>query len=290
MSTAVAHLPEYNRQFSSSIMINIKPIALLTMHEKELAVSAALLAAGFEVFTYDVFDTDTLGSFTGEIARKGTMLDAAKHKARLACELTGERYGLGSEGSFGGDPWLGISGWGREILVWHDAQDNVDVSAFVQGAQTNYATKTVQDLDQALAFAAQIRFPQHGIIIRQDATHFVDKECHNLDELQVHLIDKLVQGPVELSSDMRAHRNPQRMDMIRLCADELKNHLLSFCPVCKTAGFRQVGTVPGAICDCCGAPTQQARAALFECHSCHHRAEKFLRETINAQYCDFCNP
>ena len=96
----------------------MNPIALLTQHDKARAIGPALEAAHFAVFTVDGFDTDTLGTFTGETARRGSQLHAAVAKAKKACEMSGERYGLGSEGSFGPDPYAGIAAWAIELLVW----------------------------------------------------------------------------------------------------------------------------------------------------------------------------
>ncbi|VEB44225.1 Uncharacterized protein conserved in bacteria [Chromobacterium violaceum] len=91
--------------------------ALLTRHGKHAAIAPALAGIGWDLALVDSFDTDSLGAFTGETPRAGSQLDAALAKARLACELSGLRYGIGSEGSFGGDPWLGRCGWATELLL-----------------------------------------------------------------------------------------------------------------------------------------------------------------------------
>ena len=82
-------------------------IALLTKHHKQFAVSPALAKAGYEVRTISSFDTDLMGSFTREIPRISSQLDTALAKAKLATKLGRCRFGLGSEGSFGADPYLG---------------------------------------------------------------------------------------------------------------------------------------------------------------------------------------
>jgi len=41
-----------------------------------------LKGAGFAVVTVDGFDTDALGTFTGEASRRGSQLDAAMAKVR----------------------------------------------------------------------------------------------------------------------------------------------------------------------------------------------------------------
>jgi hypothetical protein len=110
-----------------------KPVtlALLTRHGKAAAVAGPLAEAGFAVHTVDDWDTDQLGTFTGEVPRPASQLEVAFMKARKAAELSGCRYGLGSEGSFGPDPFVSMSPWYVELLAWWDAQSQYGVQAVV---------------------------------------------------------------------------------------------------------------------------------------------------------------
>jgi len=56
-------------------------------------------ALNWQVVSTDAFDTDQLGTFSGETSRTLSPSDCAARKAHLACELTGLSMGLGSEGS-----------------------------------------------------------------------------------------------------------------------------------------------------------------------------------------------
>ena len=264
--------------------------ALLTCHGKAEAIAPPLAQAGYAVFTVDGFDTDSLGTFTGEVDREGTMLDAARRKAQLACSLSGARFGLGSEGSFGSDPWVGITPWGREILVWYDAREQLEISAFVQGAETNFASKCVATMDEALSFAAVVGFPQHGIIVGGADQSVFDKTCTTMSSFRASVRRALRDGPVELATDMRAHHNPRRMQMIGRCAQDLATRLISFCPQCHLPGFGAYAPVPGAICLQCARPSKQPRAVLYRCVSCAFVSEEFLRKDVIPKYCDYCNP
>jgi len=51
-------------------------------------------------------DTDLLGTFSGEIERELSPMDAARQKCLLAMELTGADLAVASEGSFGAHPLL----------------------------------------------------------------------------------------------------------------------------------------------------------------------------------------
>lgn len=268
----------------------MQALALLTCHGKEAAVAGPMRTAGFAVFTVSGFNTDALGTFTGEVPRQGSMLDAAVRKARLASELGGCRFGLGSEGSFGGDPWLGISGWARELIVWYDAEQNRDVAAFVQGPETNFARRTVASLDEALEFADDVGFPEHGVIVGQPGETAFEKDFGDLHDLREHLHKVLQSGPVELSTDMRAHRNPTRMAMIRRCGEELAKRLATPCPECGVIGFGAVAAVPGAVCTGCSLPTRHTRAELLRCDVCHYQVERPVRAAVPPERCEHCNP
>lgn len=268
----------------------MKPIALLTQHDKARAIGPALEGAGFAVVTMDGFDTDTLGTFTGETARRGSQLEAATAKACKACEISGERFGLGSEGSFGPDPYAGITSWARELLVWWDAQERRAVQALVQGGATNYAQCTVSNWQEAQAFALEVQFPSHGIIVGKPGEAHFSKDITELQELQTLVKEGLAIGPVWLETDMRAHRNPTRMGMIALCAQRLSDLLRRRCPGCAHLGFGLESSVAGALCSQCGLPTGAMRAKRIQCGVCNFSLEETVRDTVPPSRCEHCNP
>lgn len=89
----------------------MKNAALLTKHRKSQQLAPVLYDIGIELVEIDFFDTDELGTFSGEIERKLSPKDCALIKAKKAVELTGLNVGLGSEGSFGGGPLAGFMNW-----------------------------------------------------------------------------------------------------------------------------------------------------------------------------------
>ena len=73
--------------------------AFLTQHGKERVVAPTLEAAlGCKVSLVTGYDTDLLGTFTRDIARAGSQIEAARKKARIGMELAGLPLGLASEG------------------------------------------------------------------------------------------------------------------------------------------------------------------------------------------------
>ncbi len=265
-------------------------LALLTQHDKARAIGPALEGADFAVFTVDGFDTDTLGTFTGETARRGSQLDAATFKARKACELSGERYGLGSEGSFGPEPYAGMSPWACELLVWWDAQEGRAVAAMVQGGATNYAQCTASNWTDAQAFLLGAQYPTHGIIVGKPFDAYFSKDMEGPQELQTRVKEGLAAGPVWLETDMRAHRNPTRMAMIAQCAQRLSDLLRRPCPGCARIGFGLESPVAGALCSQCGLPTLAMRAKRIQCGVCNFSLEEVVRITVPPSQCNHCNP
>ena len=83
-------------------------VALLTQHGKERMIAPVLESAlGCRVERVTGYDTDQLGTFTRDVPRAGTQIEAARKKARIGMELSGLSLGLASEGSFGPDPMGG---------------------------------------------------------------------------------------------------------------------------------------------------------------------------------------
>ena len=69
-------------------------IALRTKHEKAHAIEPAFeQLPRATVFEYRL-DSDSLGTVSGEIARAGSAMDAAKEKTRLAVTHSGSPFAL----------------------------------------------------------------------------------------------------------------------------------------------------------------------------------------------------
>lgn len=109
-------------------------IALLTQHGKEKVIAPVLEPAlGCQVVRVEGFDTDSLGTFTRDMARVGSQLDAARRKAQVGMELSGCPVGLASEGSFGPDPFTGMFSWNIELLVLIDRRLGIEITGMAQG-------------------------------------------------------------------------------------------------------------------------------------------------------------
>ena len=135
-----------------------REVAFLTQHGKEQVVAPILESQlGCIVEHVTGFDTDQLGTFTRNVPRPGTQLEAARLKARKGIALSGLSVGVASEGSFGPDPFSGMLSWNAEMLVWIDDQLGLEVVGIAQGAARSGHLQT-SDWDAVEAFAVSEGF------------------------------------------------------------------------------------------------------------------------------------
>lgn len=272
-------------------------IALLTQHGKEGAIAPVLdPALGCRVERVSGYDTDRLGTFTREIPRAGTQIEAARKKARLGMQLSGLPLGLASEGSFGPDPMVGMFPWNVELLIFLDDERGLEVVGVAQG-KANFAHVLAADWAAAEAFARQAGFPAHHLVVRPESED--DPRLHKgiaawaeLEAVFARALAVSANGRVFVETDVRAHANPTRMHNIRLAAEDLVKKLGSLCPACGTPGFWLVERVAGLPCADCGAPTRETQADILGCVKCPHRVarERTDRNTADPGRCDYCNP
>ncbi len=272
--------------------------ALLTQHGKELILGPLLLAElGCSVTHVTGFDTDQLGTFTRDQARPGSQLDAARRKAEIGMDLSGLPLGLASEGAFVPDPHVGILPWDVEIVIWIDRERGLEIVGMAQGEAHDHQ-QVLEDWPSVQQFAAQADFPNHGLVLRPngpDDPQFV-KDLHDWAALEAafHRLHRLsAQGQVFAESDLRAHRNPTRQNLIRQAGLDLIARLKSPCPSCATPGYAAVSAVPGLQCRACGTPTRLPVATLWRCVRCGHEERKPLvspSQRADPSRCECCNP
>jgi hypothetical protein len=273
-------------------------VALLTQHGKERAIAPVLEPAlGWRIERVEGFDTDRLGTFTRDVAREGTQLEAARKKARIGMALSGLHHGLGSEGSFGPDPCTGLLPWNAELLVYVDAQLGIEVVGAAQG-QAISDHRMADDWAAVEDFARGVGFPGHQLVLRperQDDPR-IRKGLADWPALAQAYAWAARQpgsgGRVFVEVDLRAHANPTRMATIRRAAEDLVRKLRSLCPACGAPGFGVVERIAGLPCGDCGAPTREIRAEVHGCLRCTHREMHVRsdRQHADPARCDHCNP
>ncbi len=272
-------------------------IALLTRHGKERVIAPALEdALDCRVRHVDGYDTDLLGTFTRDIPRFGSQLEAARRKARIAMELAGLPFGLGSEGAFVPDPFFGMASWNVEVIVFIDYPRNLEVVGVAQD-RGNFQHLLTGDWPALEAFAREVGFPGQQLVVRPRDEHDrrIRKGIHDWTELEAALawaVSEAENGQAFIETDGRAHANPLRMANIGQAAADLASRLASRCPACGTPGYWQVGRVDGLPCAECGEPTRETQAQVYGCLKCAHRETRQLDGPRHADpgRCDVCNP
>lgn len=144
-----------------------RKIVIATMHGKEKVMSPVLESElGLVPVTFEGLDTDTFGTFSGEIERKGTQLDAARAKALCAAKLAGVDLAVASEGSFDAHPANPFVQSNLELVLLVDLLNDFEVRGYHRTSKTNMDGTYVKSVEEAFLFADQIGFPDHGIIVR----------------------------------------------------------------------------------------------------------------------------
>lgn len=274
-----------------------KRFSLLTQHGKERTM-APLFAESFgaELELARGFDTDSLGTFTRDIARQGDQLEAARRKAEKGMELVGVRCGVASEGAFGPVDPFGLFPWNVELVVLIDRVRGIEIVGRAQGAAHHFHEK-VATHDALAAFASRADFPKHGLVVRPDGESDprIQKGLVEWSLLHAAFDEAMAQsssGAVFVESDLRAHMNPTRMEMIRKATANLVERMKSECPDCGTPGFWLVERIAGLPCRDCHLPTHEARAERWSCVAADHSE---IRDVSAGRFadpyrCDTCNP
>ena len=277
-----------------------KRAILATMHRKEQVIRPLLeKGIGVHVSLPDGFDTDRFGTFSREIDRTGSQLEAARAKIDAVFECDPDaQVAIASEGSFGPHPHIFFAPVGREIVVMCDRESNLELIGHYADLSTNYGHQFVEDADTAVGFAERIGFPRHGLIVlgvsngRPAPARYLRKDLTSLADLAEAVRQAVALcGAAHIETDMRAHRNPTRMRAIKRATIDLVRAYRMPCPGCGRPGFIITERLSGLPCDWCGMPTNALRAEVSVCAGCGHRVEQpFYTSTADPGQCPACNP
>ncbi|NJM89695.1 MAG: hypothetical protein HC847_23640 [Hydrococcus sp. RU_2_2] len=274
---------------------------LATMHQKERAIAPLLeTELGIKVIVPSQFDTDCFGTFTREIKRLGTQLEAARLKAQKVLELTGATMAIASEGSFYPHPAFPLISCDREIVLLLDKDNNLEIIGQEISTETNHNHKQVSTLKEALEFADKVGFPEHGLVV-MSSKNATDKNKIIKGIITEEQLVKAVEisleqsstGVIHLETDMRAMYNPTRMKVIEKATHNLIEKLNAFCPQCSAPGFDVVSRSPGLPCGWCSSPTSLIKVAIYQCQKCHYQQEILFPDGLkiaDPTYCQYCNP
>jgi len=268
-------------------MTLLRRAALGTMHGKEAAIAPPLATLGIAL-TVAPIDTDRFGTFTAETPRTGSMEDAARAKALAAIEATGLPVGIASEGAYGPHPYLPFTPLGQELILWHDARTGQEIIERQIDPRPLYDQTEAATLEDAEPFLTRIRFPQTAVIVAPTASAApLAKGVRDRDTLQT-----VMRGLPRafLQSDMRAHMNARRMEVIAALATRLAVRLSAPCPRCAAPGWGLLRSDPGLPCSDCGTSTGLTAQDIHGCTACRHEIAQPRTGTADPAYCPICNP
>lgn len=274
-----------------------RKLIIATKHQKESVIAPILeKELGVQCFTNENFDTDALGTFTGEIERELDPISTAREKCIQAMDLSNCDLGIASEGSFGAHPSLFFTSADDEFLIFIDRKNKLEIIARELCTSTNFNGQQIQNEKEVLEFANHISFPTHALIIsksKEDKTDII-KGITNYESL-IKAANVLISkyGSAYVETDMRAMYNPTRMSVIQKASEKLVQKIKSTCPQCQAPGFGITDTKKGLECSLCGLPTNSILSAIYVCQHCQFIKEEMYphkKTTEDPTYCDYCNP
>ena len=147
-------------------MLQGKQIILATKHHKEIVIRPIMEhSLGCQLIVPEDYDTDQFGTFTGEKDRLLPPKEMVLHKARVAMQRFGYRFGIASEGSFGPHPLLPFSPYHEELLAFVDQDNCLEVIVQKVTVETNYAMQEFTIHDSFENYLNQIKFPLHKLLV-----------------------------------------------------------------------------------------------------------------------------
>ncbi len=251
---------------------------------------------GAEVVVAADVDTDSLGTFSGEIQRKADLVETALLKAEMAFAAADVECAIASEGSYGPIDRVPFEPSGLEIMSFIDRKRGVRVVETLVTRRTNWRIGRHKVGDPAVPDVVRaLGFPEFGtfVIANSDPSRPV-KDLASVAEV-VAAVDREVarsaDGLAVLIADMRAHRNPTRMKVLRALAWKLARRLENLCPKCRAPGFGPIGSQRGLPCESCAEPTHWIEYEIDGCSACGHalgRPRKDGRCTAPRLSCSVC--
>ncbi len=289
---------------------------LTTKHDKLRSIGRPLKAGlGLKMTVPAGIDTDLLGTFTGEIERKGTPKETAIEKARLGMQRMGVPLGLANEGSFGPHPLIFFIPGTQEILAFIDDELGIEIIEVIISEETNYNYETASSASELNKFLDKVLFPTHGLIVRPNEERqpsfletagsiLLGKKAESLifkGITDVAALDKAIQickaeskdGKAHIETDMRAHMNPTRQRVLRKLAIKLARRLQQTCPECACPGWGKTDVVPGLPCSECSFPSDATKFEIHSCAKCRYMRQLERADGIThvePGECPRCNP
>lgn len=275
-----------------------RDVVLATMHHKERAIRPAFARLNITLTVPEGLDTDQFGSFSGEIPRHGSMIDAARAKLDAAFALTRHTVGVVSEGTYGPDAGVPFAATGFELMLWHDRSTGHTVHETLTDYEPTYRHIHVAFADELTPFLTHIGFPAQAVMIAPrdgDLSHTRKglREPDAVHDAIRHAVAVSPRNEATVTTDMRAHMNTRRMHTIGVLAHKLVDRLAHACSHCQAPGWGVIERIAGLACQVCDTPTHAVRFEVYGCTLCGARETRPRTDgvtTADPSQCPTCNP
>jgi len=270
-------------------------VLLPTLHGKEVAIAPALKRT-LDINTQVLeIDTDSFGTFSGEVERESDPLTTALKKIEAAHKISSRSLFIASEGSIGNHPTIPLLISDRELLVFKDFSRNLVITESHTSFDIKAQRIEVSERCDLSTFFDKADFPRHGLIVKGRDLSTAPAIKGITDEVELYeAIEKtLKRSPVAIiENDFRAHKSPSRMAAIEIAAEKLAARIAKLCPACQQPGFGVVDVERGVNCAECGLLNPDAIYREIEgCSACRERVPgMILNQELPPAQCIFCNP
>lgn len=272
-------------------------VALATDHGKQHAIAPAFVEIlGWQIEVAAI-DTDSWGTFTGDVPRLLSPRETAREKAQRGAVSLGLGLGVGSEGTIGPHPHVPFLTSDLEILAFVDLEEGYAVFESVLSTEIVAVSEMWSTNLSLVDLVERADLPRHALIARTVNTSppMIHKGITTLDELK-RCLSKLQEADAHaeilIESDYRAMMSPSRQAVIEQCAHKLATRLTRLCPSCSTRGWGVVDHERGVPCRGCGTLSRDAISADIEgCVRCDHRVTSLRAVSeVDPAQCQVCNP
>jgi len=250
------------------------------MHGKERALAPAFRRVLGAEIVVAALDTDTLGTFSGEVPRPDALVETALLKADMLFEVMPELdCALASEGSYGPIERVPLAPGGVELLAFVDRKRGIRHVETSTTHRTSWRLQRFAAGDPArMAALKEMGFPEFGVFVVCSSDMSRPIKGLATVEAVIEAMDREARRSDDelavLYSDMRAHRNPLRMKVLRAAGWKLARRLATLCPECCAPGWGWIDSRRGLPCEACGQPTHLIDFEIDGCTVCGHAASR----------------
>jgi hypothetical protein len=273
-----------------------RDLLIITKHGKE-EVIRPIFNKEFKVniITSKYFDTDTLGTFSGEIHRTDNALITLRKKCILGMKAEKNDLSIATEGSFGSHPEIFFLPAHEELMMLKDLKNDIEIVERTLVTDTNFSNEKILNAESLRKFAMKIGFPKAGIILKfkNDSELNILKDICDWKTLKETYQKLKNKYDCDVETDMRAMRNPKRLKVISSLTKRLIKKINTLCPNCQAPGFGIVSAERGLPCENCHFGTKSILYHLHGCQKCNYLEKRMFpydKKFENPMYCDYCNP